>query len=223
MTRFTGLLVLMWPLLVGAAEQGLLGKWQCQSDEGAVSLEFQSRDRLLYDGEPSRYTLQPGVILVDEEFGPVAYRYRLQNNQLAVVFPEGASLQCQRVASKGSKRAAAATGAGGGMAANLLQGRLCNWGGASNSASGYYRLSSMVFDGNGGVVYSNEASFGSEAGGYYGSGGGVPGRYRIEGNVVHIRLDDGSSTAAQVNMRQNDGRITELMSKGQLWADALCQ
>lgn len=46
---------------------------------------------------------------------------------------------------------------------------------------------------------------------------------RVQGNAVNLRLEDGSELRAQVNMRQDDGRITELMINGKLWATSLCE
>jgi hypothetical protein len=203
----------------------LLGAWQCQSADGPVSLEFQRGGRFVFDGEPGRYTLQQGTILVEEDFGPVPYGYALQGDRLTVQFPDGGSLRCTRAAAGGQRPSPAAppaSAAAGGENA-LLRGRLCNWGGSSDSTSGYSRITSMVFDGAGNVVYSSEATFSSGAGGYYGQSGGTPGHYHVMGDTVQIRLEDGSSTTAHVHMRQNDGRITELMINGKLWAGALCE
>ena len=57
----------------------------------------------------------------------------------------------------------------------------------------------------------------------YGSGPGAGGTYRVTGDVIHFTFRDGSTGTAKVNMRQNDGRITELMFNGQLYATGLCQ
>ncbi len=219
-----GLFLALGGVSVQAAEKPapLLGQWQCQGDDGPVLLEFQSASRLIFDGEPSRYSLQPGIIVVEEEFGPVPYPYLLQGDKLTVQFPDGEALRCTRAAAR--RAAPAAPPAAAGSSAQI-KGRMCNWGGSSSSysGSGYYRITTMVFDGAGGVVYSNEATFGSDAGGYYGKSGGTPGTYQVSGDTVHIRLQDGSTTTARVNMRQKDGRITELMINGKLWAGALCE
>lgn len=217
-----GLVLTLGGVFVQAAEKPalLLGQWQCQNDEGQVLLEFQSANRLIFDGEPSRYSLQPGIIVVEEEFGPVPYPYTVQGNKLTVQFPDGDVLRCSRAAPAGK---AAPPAAGGGNNAQL-KGRMCNWGGSSSSysRSGYSRITTMVFDGAGGVVYSNEATFSGDAGGYYGKSGGVPGRYQVSGDSVQIQLENGSKMSGRVNMRHS-GRITELMINGQLWAGALCE
>ncbi|GAB4292940.1 MAG: hypothetical protein Kow0096_08170 [Thiohalomonadaceae bacterium] len=206
--------------VVAAADKTapLRGQWQCQGGEGGVLLEFQTANRLVFDGEALRYSVKGSVLLVEEEFGVVSYPYAIAGDRLTVQFPAGDVLRCTRAA---TRKTPATPAAGGGTA--QLKGRLCNWGGSSGSTSGYYRLSAMVFDGSGGVVYSSEASFSSGAGGYYGQGGGTPGSYQVSGDTVQIRLQDGSQTTARINMRQNDGRITELMINGQLWAGALCE
>lgn len=221
-----GLFLMLGGVSVPAAEKPvpLLGQWQCQSSEGQVLLEFQSTSRLIFDGEPSRYSLQPGIIVVEEEFGPVPYPYALQGDRLAVQFPDGDALRCTRATARRAAPAAPATPPAAGGSHAQLKGRMCNWGGSSSSysGSGYYRITTLVFDGAGGVVYSNEATFGSEAGGYYGKSGGIPGRYQISGDSVQIQLEDGSKMTGRVNMRHS-GRVTELMLNKQLWAGALCE
>ena len=39
------------------------------------------------------------------------------------------------------------------------------------------------------------------------------GTYRIDGNQVHLTFGDGSTGTATIKVRQNDGRITELMGR----------
>ena len=60
----------------------------------------------------------------------------------------------------------------------------------------------------------------------YHGGGGNPqgyGSYRIRGNVIYLIDTDGSVEQASVHMRQNDGRITEVMYEGDLYAVQMCQ
>ena len=109
----------------------------------------------------------------------------------------------------------------------LLQGTLCSWSGSSSGYgnSSYSRSTKVYFDGQGNFSYSSEASFSGDAGIAYGGdqGSGQGGTYRIVGNQVYLQFNDGTSGVAQINMQQNDGRITELMYEGTLYATGLCE
>ena len=90
--------------------------------------------------------------------------------------------------------------------------------------SGSYSSSTRVwFDGAGRFSTRSESSFSGSAGSGYGSGPGSGGTYRIAGDEVRLTFGDGSTGTARVNMRQADGRITELMFNGQLYATGLCE
>lgn len=67
----------------------LLGHWVQGERDHATSLIFESRDRLVYDGEAYRYTLRPGEIVVLQEEGEVVYPYVLKGSSLEIVFPDG--------------------------------------------------------------------------------------------------------------------------------------
>lgn len=109
----------------------------------------------------------------------------------------------------------------------LLQGTLCSWSGSSSGYgnSSYSRSTKVYFDGQGNFSYSSEASFSGDAGIAYGGdqGSGQGGTYRIVGNQVYLQFNDGTSGVAQINMQQDDGRITELMYEGTLYANGLCE
>lgn len=207
---------------MAAGKNSLLGNWTCQGDGGTTSLSFQSTSSLLYDGEMSSYRLQGDAIMVQGDWGEEVYRYTLKGNRLQVIFPEGDRISCKRVTAA-SRQAENGNRAQGGDA--QLRGRLCQWSGSSSSYSGssYSRTASIEFDGQGNALYSSESSYSGNAGMAYGNSGGTRGQYRVEGDQVTIRLEDGSNVVARVNMRQNDGRITELMANGKLWATGLCQ
>lgn len=109
----------------------------------------------------------------------------------------------------------------------LLQGNLCSW---SGSSSGYGNSSSssstrVYFDGQGNFSYSSESSFSGDAGMAYGGnqGAGNGGTYRVAGNQVRLQFNDGTTGVAQINMQQDDGRITELMYEGTLYGAGLCE
>ena len=200
----------------------LLGHWNCQGEDGATVLEFQSRDTLVYDGEVNRYRLQGDAIMLQGMWGEEAYRFRLKNKRLEVAFPDGGRIQCTRA---GKSTAGGGMGSVAGGSNAQLRGRLCRWSGSSSSYSGtsYSSTAAIEFDGRGQVMYSSESSFSGNSGIAYGGSGGTPGTYQVNGNDVIVRLEDGSQISAHVNMRQNDGRITELMVKGKLWATGLCE
>ncbi|MBU0689687.1 MAG: hypothetical protein KJ850_00820 [Gammaproteobacteria bacterium] len=207
---------------LAAAKNGLLGDWICQGEDGTTSLSFRSTDSLIYDGEMNRYRLQGDAIMVQGEWDEEAYRYSLNGNRLKVTFPEGDRINCKRVSTAGWQKEDRNQAQGGNA---QLRGRLCQWSGSSSSYSGssYSRTSSIEFDGQGHVLYSSESSYSGNTGMAHGSSGGTRGQYRVAGNQVTIRLEDGSQVEATVNMKQNDGRITELMANGKLWATGLCQ
>lgn len=210
------------PLSALAAGQssGLLGRWDCQGEEGATVLDFQSANLLRYDGEENAYRIQGNAIMIPGLFGEERYPFKLQGSKLAVTFPEGETIRCRRAG--GTKQT---PGQQEGSNNTALRGRLCQWTGSSSSYSGTSssRTQSAQFDGQGNLIYSSESSFSSNEGLAYGGSGGTRGVYQVQGNTVNIRLEDGSEFMAQVNMRQNDGRITELMIDGKLWAGALCE
>jgi hypothetical protein len=107
----------------------------------------------------------------------------------------------------------------------LLKGRLCSYSGSSGSSSSYSRTRWAYFDGRGNFTYGSEASFSSGSGLYHSGGGNSDGggTYRVMGNQIQLVFSDGSRGLARVVMQQNDGRITEVMYEGTLYAVGLCQ
>lgn len=208
-----------------ASPQGLLGKWQCQDEEGATVLDFMDRQQLVYDGETNNYRLQGDAIMIQGLFGEEVYRYKLAGKKLAVTFPDGSRINCVRAGEVARSSNASESTARNGNA--YLRGRLCRWSGSSSSYSGtsYSSSATISFDGQGNAMYGgSETSFSSNDGMAYASGGGgTRGSYQVRGNEVRIQLEDGTEILAEVNMRQNDGRITELMANGKLWATGLCE
>ncbi len=71
------------------AASSLLGNWNQEGSEGAVSLLFESKNRLVYDGDAFPYSLRPNEIVVMQEEGPVVYPYVLKGSSLKIVFPDG--------------------------------------------------------------------------------------------------------------------------------------
>lgn len=115
--------------------------------------------------------------------------------------------------------------------AQFLRGSLCNYSGGS-TASWTKRVN---FDGRGHCSAGSEMAFGGQftdqggnnTGAYAGMAGNQyansnVGTYTVSGNSVTVRLG-GDVYNCTVNMRQNDGRITELMCGGKLYGAGLCE
>ncbi len=101
MSRFAiscGLLLLASTPLFADDSAALKGAWQCQEEGGPYSLEFQGEDQLIYNGQPTRYQLSPGILMVEEEYGPVGYFYQLQEGVLSILSPDGSVSQCRKQA-----------------------------------------------------------------------------------------------------------------------------
>lgn len=77
-------LLLTAPLASAEIYTKLQGYWQCQEDGQQVSLEFESEQRLLYDGRAYDYQLGPGVIQVMEGTSLVDYFFVLESGILMV-------------------------------------------------------------------------------------------------------------------------------------------
>lgn len=113
----------------------------------------------------------------------------------------------------------------------FLRGSLCSYSGGS-VASWTKRVN---FDGRGHCSSGSEMAFGGQftdqggnnTGFYTGAAGNqyaanAGGTYTVNGNNVTVNLD-GNVYNCTVNMRQNDGRITELMCGGKLFGAGLCE
>ena len=49
----------------GQAQPSLIGAWQSAGPASLIHLVFESKNRLIFDGEPAKYALSPGLIRVD--------------------------------------------------------------------------------------------------------------------------------------------------------------
>jgi len=209
----------------------LKGSWVCVTQYGNVNLSFNSDSQLAFDGEVAGYSLAGNVINVHNEYGDIAYPYRFQEEYLIVDFPEGYSMLFNKVNQNNQNNQVqsqneSTTGSGG---ANNLYGRLCYWSGSSNyySSDDYSSYSStewVYFDGQGNFSYGSESSFSNNAGLGYGDNSNPSqlGTYNIQGNQVILRFNDGSVVNLNINMRQDNGQITELMYGKKLYATSLC-
>ena len=78
------------------ADQGLMGHWSCTHQNASHSLEFMSANQLRFDGEVINYLKMFGSILVEEDVGIVNYSVNQQQDDLAIVNPDGSITQCKR-------------------------------------------------------------------------------------------------------------------------------
>lgn len=208
-------------LPAAARADGLRGIWQCrESQGGSVTLQFKTRNRLLYNGAMSRYSLLPGVIMVRDVFGPVAYRYQRSGDQLHITSPGGTGLQCRR---EPPGRHSAPPAATGDAVLAELHTRLCSWSSPSAYSGSYSHSSWLQFDGAGRLQYGSDSVFsgGNDVGS--GNGNAVGGSYRIVGDAVDITLDDGTRAQGIVKRRNHDGSIDELSINDNLFSAQECQ
>jgi len=221
----------------------LKGKWIWS--EGGLDLVFQSENLLYFGGEQANYSLENGIIRIqDEEYNSLDYPFTLQDNILNITFPEGYQLPFTRAGDstqlnsqqygqtqdqqyneqQGQPQNQQYGQQQGSGQEHLLQGKLCAWSGSSTSSSSYSATKWAYFDGQGNFQYGSESSFSSDAGNAYsGDNTGNRGTYRVSGDTVYLSYPDGSSDMAAVYMRQNDGRITELKYGDDHYGAALCE
>jgi hypothetical protein len=74
----------------------LKGYWQCQEDNQQATIEFISRQQLIYNGQAVNYQLVPGAIQVQEDYGLATYLFTLEENFLVILSPDGSVTQCQK-------------------------------------------------------------------------------------------------------------------------------
>ena len=130
----------------------------------------------------------------------------------------------QNTNQQGSNQQGTSQQSAGGGATWQLRGTLCSWSGSSNSSSGYSRTRKLVFDGQGNYQFGSEASFSSGAGIAYGGNPNVEtGTYTVGESTVTLRNSSGESYQFKINMRQDNGMITELMYGETLYAKGLCE
>jgi hypothetical protein len=201
----------------------LTGKWLFQSTEGEMVLEFLSDNQLSLNGEATQYQLKTGIIQAMGDYGWVDYPYTINQGKLLITFPGGTQIPFTKTSTAVPNPQAGGTQSAG-SSAGYLKGTLCSWSGSSGSSSSYSRTERISFDGNGNFTFGNESSFSGNAGIAY---GGNPdarrGTYRVEEKIVILQFQSGESYRVEINMRQDNGMITELMHNGKLYARALCE
>jgi hypothetical protein len=117
----------------------------------------------------------------------------------------------------------AATNGGAPNQPQLLRGRLCSWSGSSGGGSSFSTTYWARFDGRGRFVYGSESSYSGGNGSMNNGGAEGGGTYEVRGNRIILRYDEGGVDVAAVHNRAADGRITEVMFEGRLYAAALCE
>lgn len=96
LTIYTIVLLIMVPIASADVYPQLKGCWQCQEDGQQISLDFRSREQLLYNGKAYSYQLGPNAIQVNEEGRWVDYFFILESETLMIFSPDGSVTQCQK-------------------------------------------------------------------------------------------------------------------------------
>lgn len=205
------------------ASTGLQGDWQCRGGaEGEVSLSFKSGNELDYNGRSLKYALVKDNIRVVVDNAPMDYRYTLKGDSLSIVFPDNGPdngvLKCKRQRGAFDKEARLVK-----QAERLLKGAFCSYSSSYGGGAGYSSSNRAWFDGNGRFSYGVESSFSGSAGQGYSQGSGNTGAYRVLGDKVVLKFNDGTTSTAAVHFRLTDGTITEVMYDGKLYGQGLCQ
>ena len=74
----------------------LKGFWQCREEGEQSTLEFQSKNQLIYNGQPATYQLLPNAFRVQEDSGPTDYYYQYLEGTLMIFSPDGSITYCQK-------------------------------------------------------------------------------------------------------------------------------
>jgi len=74
----------------------LKGCWQCQEEGEQTTLEFQSKNQLIYNGQPTSYQLLPNAFRVQEDSGPAEYYYQYLQGTLIIFSPDGSTTYCRK-------------------------------------------------------------------------------------------------------------------------------
>ena len=74
----------------------LEGFWQCQEEGEQTTLEFQSKNQLIYNGQPASFQLLPNGFRVQEDSGPADYYYQYLEGTLIIFSSDGSMTYCQK-------------------------------------------------------------------------------------------------------------------------------
>ena len=209
------------PVQAGA-KGSLLGDWECQTTDGPARLSFENDRQLSYNGTVMGYALVPGGLRVDGKDGPTMYQYRVEGQALEITGSD-IRMQCRRAV---AGPAPPSVGSGGG-GTSPLSGQLCNYSSSSGAVDGgFSTLRVLSFDGQGRFQLGSEVSSSGPSGSAYGRNPAKVGNYRVDGATrgatVYLTFDNGTAHRGEVH-HVYQGRITELMIEGNLYATELCQ
>jgi hypothetical protein len=205
------------------SESSLIGRWLFQSPEGQIVLEFLSPNQLALNGTTTQYQLKEGIIQAMGDYGWEDYPYTLTNDNLIITFPGGTKIPFSKTAGFAQAQPGMSNQQTGGGASWQLRGTLCSWSGSSGGVSSYSSSDRINFDGQGNFTFGRESSFSSDAGLAYGNNPNRQhGTYRVEDRFVILIFQSGETYRVNINMRQDNGMITELMYNDKLYATGLC-
>jgi hypothetical protein len=216
-----------------------VGQWQCHlSYMGSIVSEnrvsFESSGIVIIGDQRFNYSVPtPGILRLQNQSGVSDYEFEIANRNLTLRYQDGSSFNCSRTDAMGDFTGGRKESAGGDLNQFAepgkdwqLQGSYCNWSGSSSSYSSTSSSSTrrINFDGQGHWSFGSESSFSGAAGQAYGAQNNLErGRYRLMGNQIYYSSASGEQGIAEVNMRQSNGHITEIMVDGNLYATQLCE
>ena len=226
-----------------AGSGGVVGRWQCRVSFNGMTgapeqVIFDQSGNATVGNQQFSYTIEGNILRLMDSNGASDYNYQLSGNNLTMRYADGSVFNCNRsnnttagLRQQRSPRIQANQGNTTLASGNewQLQGTFCHWGGSSSyysgsDYSGYSHTERITFDGRGNWAFGSEAAFNSDAGlAYGGQSNQDRGRYKIQGNQILYQTATGEQGVVRVNMRQNDGRITEIYVDHELYAPQLCQ
>ena len=208
----------------------LLGTWY--NNEQGFKAELKADGSALVNGDAGAWSVEGSNLVYVGNSGAMVYSYALKGKTLTLHSSDGATLVYTRSPKTTAKGKAAKGGAKGATGSNdnrLLRGMLCSYAGGSTMS----HSDRISFDGRGHFGTGSESVYSASSNDQYGNeswrGGGANnssgngGTYQVRGDVVVLTAADGSSAEVKINMRQSDGRITELMYGKKLFAAGLCE
>ena len=74
----------------------LKGFWECSEEGTRATLEFTSKQNLVYNGTAYTYQLAPGVFQVQDETGVANYFYAIEDGILLIMSMDGSVSQCRK-------------------------------------------------------------------------------------------------------------------------------
>lgn len=217
-------------VLASGASGSVVGRWMCRmyymgQEMRAGEVRFTSDGRA-FMGQAFNYRLAPGnrLILFNQSVN-AEYRYGFEGDTLLLHYSDGSSFRCARLADAEVPSGSGAAGGGrvpAGTGSNWqLSGLLCSYSGSSYGGS-YGHTNRLYFDGRGHWTMRSETYSSGEAGLYGGQAQGPSGTYVVQGDRIYYTTADGERGVGMVKMRQDSGRITEIVVDGTFYATGLC-